>query len=1304
MRAVQEHGADFAAALRSLHELADRPIYTEVHRATKVPTSTYSNWMTRKAVPDKPELLASVVRFLRLRVVAQKLETRFTPEQAARFAQLTEAHLEQRRAAAALPGAGSLELLRRLTVQAVDDLRLVVEPNERFRRGVRLEDLYVRRDLEHLVLEAVPNRCAQLIAGQPGSGKSSVLWNLQRILARQPRLEALFVKATYLLDGVRPGAADLPTAVTVAQIEEATRYCQANGQTPVLLVDTLDLLVHSEPGRQAVAHLLKAMQRVQVAVVMSCRPGEAAQLPFDNHDADDAADLGLPLPPSGPRTGPDGYLRPQLKLDWYSPRERKEAIARHSQAFCPDRLYGTGATTRLEDDIAEAVYRGLPLAEVCNNPLYLRLLFDIYAPDPPVKNIDVTSLFTALRRRRLIRDVRAGQEKTAQHPQAARNLETTARALARYMLAANTLEVDLDDEGHHLEALLPDMSWEEICADVDELRRRGLVAAVPHTSSVRFFHQTFFEYMVADYLWASHRGQELVDRLLKYPDDLVLAAVAGQLVPRLKPGAADTLLTPLLHDDRLAATGIEFYALLRTPGKVSAAARTVMHSLPPETLKRFLRVLPAHRHRRPERWRGDLTTVWTITGADGYRGAKPVRLQMFDTLRRLLPQHPDTAIDFLDTAGCLTWLIDLPADELAAHKDTALDLLRAAFAHDTDKALEWLADVCRKMIAAGKYEVAADAVRAAAHEARRARDPHKRAQQWGAALDCFQELLAHREPGSKKSLYLEPVEQAVGTLWAAHHARLPHDELLAAVSSVLATDLTHSLQRARLHGTSIASQQLNDRAAQRVISTLVDLPTAAAQTAAKDHVLVPALRNSGDSPFEQHLRSACRDALGQLPAPAYEEGRRRHSPAFWFADALAAAQPSPHILLQLLPDDAPARVWLDRNGLARLVVPAAVAGHNMAQHALEQWSSNAEVRSEPATAAAHGSIRAPFTAMTGDHPQLLRYLIAEATLLNRTSLLTTAVEAIGNSGSRPLLADTRRLRKLTDTLCNSTDKGRRREGYRLRRALIDHAGWAPPPPAELLDILTATLPGQPLHTVAVQTAIAAARSGHWTYPQTCPLLEHLTRLCAADRQDGGRNNGAHLIRRAVATIWGRLGPIATPEERDLALRTTLALVLPEGGSMHTYDSDDVRELGRLLQRMTAAAPAEAARGLQTMSTRLRSYTAQNEGRTNDLAVRLVTLLVELLDRLGPSARRQLVTGLAVGEAALARKAVEIFAQAHEVSLTTPPKWFRDLAHDKDLPTAVRHTITARLRIHARMQCGEFWPELQDDPAPAPAAV
>lgn len=53
---------------------------------------------------------------------------------------------------------------------------------------------------------------------------------------------------------------------------------------------------------------------------------------------------------------------------------------------------------------------------------------------------------------------------------------------------------------------------------------------VAGTGAVRFFHQTFFEYMAADYLRTVGRGGELVERMREKPEDLVTAAVAGQLV------------------------------------------------------------------------------------------------------------------------------------------------------------------------------------------------------------------------------------------------------------------------------------------------------------------------------------------------------------------------------------------------------------------------------------------------------------------------------------------------------------------------------------------------------------------------------------------------------------------------------------------------------------------------------------------------------------------------------------------------------------------------------------------------------
>ncbi|MGW3205991.1 hypothetical protein [Streptomyces sp. NPDC001135] len=1291
---------DFVTALTSLRELANRPTYQVISRESGVGHSTLGDWFQGKSVPMSAESLSNVVVALRRRIVDKGLDKDWPPEKTAVFRRLTPQYLDGLRKAAHAPGEGSLSRLRRLTAQAMRDLAVVMEPGARFRQGIRLEELHVVRGVEDIVLAAVPERCAQLVAGEPGSGKTTVLWSLQRTLSQRPGTEALFIKATHLLDGLRTDAADVPTALTVDEIIDAVRFCEATRVTPVLLVDTLDLLMHSGEGQELVVKLLEATRRAGISVVVSCRPGEAMQLPFETLEGDEtaaeAAEASTPEPSATPPQRRDAYLRPQLMLGWYSPSERSDAIARHSRVFCPDRLYGAGAAERLEEDITDAVYRDLPLREVCDNPLYLRLLFDIYAPDPPIKDIDVASLFDELRRRRVHHDTRAGEGDHSAGRYADRSVLDTARALARYMLAANTLEVDVRRDGHHLEELLPDKSWDDITIDLDELRRRGLVAAIPETSSVRFFHQTFFEYMVADYLRTAQRGRELIERMLKHPDDLVLAAVAGQLVPRESPGTSDELLELLLRDKRLAPVGIEFYAQLRSPGKVTGTAREELRTLPPEAVKRFLKVLPGHRHHAADRWVSDLEAVWEITGEAGYRGSRTVRLQLLEAVRRLLHQHPPSAIEFLDEEDRLGWLIGMPAQELSTHKERFLGLLRAAFPYDTDQSLAWMGAVCRRMVAARKYDVAADVVRAAAEEARRVQDPRDRAKAQRAALECFEGLLEDRAPGSKKSLYLEPVEQAVGALWAACQASLPQEELLEVIRLVLSAPLNQALERAHLHGAGLVARRLEEPAAQEVVGLLVDLPSPAAQTAASDHVLVPALRRGGaTSAFDRHLRRVCRDALGLLPSPAHE-GRRRAVPA-WFADAVAQASPAPAVLLELLPAGVPMELWLNAEGLAALLVPAAVAGHSGALHALEQWAGNSEVRSMPATAAAQGAIRTAFTDVVGDHPEMLGYLITEAALTKRTSFLTTAVDTAGQHGNPPSPVDQRRLRELIHGLCSTDDKGSKREGYRLWRALTDHAGWLPPAPADLVGILEQTMPGQPLHTAVLHMAESAAQADAWTYADAIPLLDHLTALMPDSGPGDPGSEEQHLVRHVVAVMWGRLAPVDKKEERDLAFRTLFELVLPEDGSMDTYISVNVRELGWLLKRIAAVAPAEAASGLGELSSRLRTYTPHPTSLTNDLAARLRALLVTLMDKLGTTGRKRLVVTLTSGEPALARKTVEVFAQLHEISLTTPPPWFRALADREELPSVVRQTVTARLRLHARMRCGGPWPELHQDP-------
>ncbi|MFF7647867.1 hypothetical protein [Streptomyces canus] len=1293
---------DFVTALAGLRELAGQPTYETISRDCGVARATVGDWFGGKSVPKQPELLQKVALALRKRIVNTQAAQGWSSEQAARFEQLKPQYLEALRAAAHAPGAASLQRLRRLTVQALQDLDVVLEPNVRFPLGIRLEELHVTRGLEQIVLGAVPERCAQLVAGEPGSGKTTVLWSLQRTLSQQPGVEALFVKATFLLDALRPDAAASPTALSVEEIVDAVAHCDSIGVRPVLLVDTLDLLMHSPDGQTLVTGLLEAMRRQGVAVVVSCRPGEATQLPFEAFDDENAGEEASEASAVRRR---DAYLRPQLMLGWYSARERGDAVARHARVFCPDRLYGPGAASRLEADITEAVYRDLPLREVCDNPLYLRLLFDIYAPNPPVKEVDVASLFDELRRRRVECDDRAGETDRTSGTLADRSVLDTARALARYMLAANTLEFGTRADGHHLEMLLPHKAWEDISTDLAELRRRGLLVAIPETSSVRFFHQTFFEYMVADYLRTARRSRELIDRMREHPDDLVLAAVAGQLVPREMPGMAEDLLTLLLADRRLASVGIEFYAQLPSPGRVTATARQALRSLPPEAVKRFLKVLPGRRHHDAERWAGDLTAIWDLTGEPDYNGAKSVRLQVLDAVRRLMHQDPERAIEFLDEDNRLGWLIDLPAQHLSTHKERFLGLLGAAFPHDTDQSLAWMTVVCRRMISGGKYGVAAEVIRAAAAEAARIRDPGRRAQAYRQTLHTFEALLKDRERGSKKSLYLEPVEQATGMVWATCQLLLPAERLAPVVTDVLAAPLDQALERARLHGAGLVAGHLEDPAAKKVVAQLVGCPSPAAQTAVSDHVLVPALGRGRSSPFARELQTACREALRALPSPEYV-GERRAVPA-WFADAAVKACPAPDILLQLLPDDMPVSVWLDVEGLAELLIPAAVAGHPQALAALQEWVSNRDIRSTAATEAAQGSIRAALLDAVADHPALLSHLINEAALLERSSFLTSALDAAGQRGQQPSSDDQHRLDALLQLWCASANKGLRNEGYRVWRALIDHAGWEPPPAADVLDILQHTTVGQPLHTTALTVTQSAAQTARWSHTHALPLLEHLTALLR-HRSDTGTQVSAKdelaLVRHSVVLIWARLAPVDEDTQRAQALNTLLDLVVPDGDTTHRHINTDVREVGRLLQRIAEVHPADAAQGLLSLSARLHASQPQAAGLTNDLAPRLRTLLVTLLDKLGPTARKQLIVSLAAREVAIARKAVEVFAQTHETSLTTPPAWFRSLTDREDLPTVVRETITARLRIHVRMRCGGPWPELLQHPPISGAAV
>jgi energy-coupling factor transporter ATP-binding protein EcfA2 len=342
---------EFGRLLTDLFELCGNPPpLLDVMGNTK----TVSGWKNGTHVPRPDALDAALTR------MKSKVHYSLWPrDKAERFDRIA-GHLRLISRTHQHEGYAVLNRLRKLSAQAWEDASLLIKPGRLFPLGVRLEELHVPRSLERRVVTAALGPAGgHLIAGEPGCGKTTLLWSVHRVLRDQEGVVPILLKASHLIEALHEETATRNTAVPVQDIVTAVRCCLAGGQRPVVLIDTLDLLVHSRDGVSVVNRLLRAMKAREVPVVLTCRPGEAVLLRFptegDSADQDTGPDAVDDL---------DGYLRAQHTLGWYDEEERRIAIGRHAQVFCPDRKYGPGAAARLEADVLGAVYQDLPLREV----------------------------------------------------------------------------------------------------------------------------------------------------------------------------------------------------------------------------------------------------------------------------------------------------------------------------------------------------------------------------------------------------------------------------------------------------------------------------------------------------------------------------------------------------------------------------------------------------------------------------------------------------------------------------------------------------------------------------------------------------------------------------------------------------------------------------------------------------------------------------------------------------------------------------------------------------------------------------
>ncbi|MEV7189654.1 hypothetical protein [Kitasatospora sp. NPDC093102] len=1250
-------------------------------------SSAVSAWFTGESVPP-PEVLKAVLDGLK-KDPSFRFQYWLRPEQdrcesiARQLMLISAIHTDN------VTGFGEYQRLLELSEKAHEDASVVSQEGVKALGSVALEKLYVRRSIEQSILETAMSRAsvsAQLVTGEPGCGKTSLLWSLYRQLEGTDGVKPLFVRASYLVDGLtRP--AD-PTAVTAEALESAVACSLQLKHRPVVLIDTLDLLVAHPQGVAAVQKVLAAMDERNVPVVLTCRPEEAVELQFPPQpEDDDTAETDTSVAEAV------AFRRPQLSLGLYSDDERNQAVRRHAAVFCPDSQNGAGAAKRLAKDILDAVYQGLPVKEVCGNPLYLRLLFDLYAPDPPLQQIDAGGLFDRVRVKRVLCDERAGGGERDERSDW--NLTAISHALARYMLSANNIEYRPREAADALERLLPGVPRQRIDAELTELRRRGLLVDAP-AGGLRFFHQTFFEFMAAEYLRTSGRGDELVARMILHPQDLVLAAVAGQLIRRADAGTGSALLRPLLEHEVLADRALEWYADMGDPGADDAAsAHDALRQASTHALKRFTERLPGHRHTSARRWVDDLTIVWERSEQQ-----PALRRTLFAAVGRLASQHPDEAMRFC-TRQCddqaarpdanqhrLAWWVEQGPQFLKAHKLDWLSLFTALFPHDARQTLTWLDHLSRALAGAGAYGIVAEAAAQAERSVNRS-PARRRASLRLLALQTFETLLDDRP--AKVRGDIADLEQSVGRLWAG--AQPETEEAAAKCLTEALKDGDQGAGRARLHGAGLLTASLTEERARQAVAQLLDVGSASVQAAVLTHVLVPVLLGRATA-FRDVLAATCRSELARLPRPSKDPDGSRNR-ARWLAEAVDKAiekNLASDRLPALLPSDTDPAVWLTPGGLTGLLGPAAAAGHAPALAAVKTWAASTATTREKAGWSAEDVRKSLRAHLTDD---VLASLVTEGLNQGQWGELTILIEAAGAASLSPPVQAVPRLKNLTHTLGVSQLKDLAQpltasRQIQLWRALIRHWAWTPPAPDEVAKALA---DGDSTYTSLLLLIEDSTQHPTWEWRHLGELIKQLHKDVETRPE---RKAGASSPHRALAALLVRQHPLPAVEARTV-VDTVLALTLPAGDALATIDASYARLATDLLGRLAVCNPDEAAYGLAKAGRRLGSW---RNSVTEHFAKIIPPILGTLLAHLDAGARQQLVLDLAHAEPATGLAAITAFSMLAGTS-AQPPSWYQDLGSDTTLSPKVRSAVTSHLHRYARIRCGGPWPELAASPRNSP---
>lgn len=798
---------------------------------------------------------------------------------------------------AASNGAGrELSQLRHASRLVEADAKVVVY-DEALGGDVCLDqNLYVTRGAEEKIVRQLEAAGAEgevtLLVGEAGRGKTSLLWNLYHTLSREEGLEVWFIKSTLLSNAApskfRP-AETSPGSLSAETFSHGIAQVKALGKSPVLLFDTLDLLLHDEASRNLLLTILFSLLEQKCAVVATCRPQEV------------------------PRLNPVDFRR--VTLVDYEGGELEEAIQKHVARFYARAIQSEGKDYAA--DILDAVMRGLPISEVCANPLTLRMLFIIYFPSDIPTDVNVFELYKQYWQNRVEKDYRAGTPFTDEN---APNLEDAAAAVALCMLMRGTPEV----EAGQLRRVAGGFGASP--REIEGLISRGVLHA-SEMGKISFFHQTFFEHSAARGL-LKRLGAEalslLEQRGASKPNDLFTSPIYEQALLLAEDGVAslraraDRAVVSLFESTNLSAvmSGLYVYCHAKdVSDAVEAAAGATLTEADEVVRGRFLELAPNTPKHRLDRLMRELDDVWAS-------GTPRTREHVARQLKRLVPRDHARVAEFVNRRGLIDYAFAVDSRNVA---HLLLETLEGIAVYDPVWGWEYLMKYCRESTNKTKGRELQMAlinflVRNAHLFGPRSIANRFEADTAGITLDRARDF--------------DDLSDVYGELWMAEWRanQSPASEVLSDISA-----LPEGMSLVtRMKGLGLFLRSVDEREAAHAFSSFLQ-EERLYHRALWSNTLLPLWLKGLDGAESREADSVVflREAFRRVLREA-EAGAAEYRDVRLLVQALRKAELTPESFLSVLGAEmyTSAAPWLDEGELAYLLVDAYVAGHPGATEAM----------------------------------------------------------------------------------------------------------------------------------------------------------------------------------------------------------------------------------------------------------------------------------------------------------------------------------------------------------------------------------